>query len=65
MKTEINYSIRVLITISSLQSLGYRLKMRGKYFIFFPYYWELVPLNLEKAIAHKNIERRSNRKDDI
>lgn len=65
MKTEISFSIRVLIIRSSLRSLGYRLMKQGKYFIFFPYYWELIPVKLEKAIAHKNIGMRSHKKDDI
>lgn len=64
MKTEINYFIKVSI-ISSLKFLVSSLVIQGKYFIFFPHYWELIPLNLEKAIAHKNIEKKSDRKDNI
>ena len=69
MKTEIKYYFKKLITKSSLIKAGWRLMKRlmkkGSYFILFPYYWEMIPLRLEKAMADKKIEVMRDRKGRI
>lgn len=65
MKTEIKYYFKQLITKSSWLKAGWRLMKKGSYFILFPYYWEMIPLKLEKAIADKRIEVKRDRKGSI
>ena len=56
MKTNLQHHLKQLIANPSLIKAGWSLLRKGGYFIFFPYYWELIPIRLEKAIAGKKNE---------
>jgi hypothetical protein len=64
MKEKINYLERLLKPGVSLIRLKYILKKEGNHFQLFPYYWELLPIRLEKAMVRNNIETIIHKKDD-
>jgi hypothetical protein len=64
MKEKINYLERLLRLGILLIRLKYILKKQGIHFQLFPYYWELLPVRLEKAMVRNNIETIIHKKDD-
>ena len=49
----------------SLIRLKYILKKQSTLFQLFPYYWELAPVRLEKAITRNNIETTIHQQDNF
>lgn len=49
----------------SLIRLKYILNKQSTLFQLFPYYWELAPVRLEKAITRNNIETTIHQQDNF
>jgi hypothetical protein len=65
MKRKLNYLKRLIKHGRPLKKLEYILKKQGNHFQLFPYYWELLPVRLEKAMTRNNIETTIHQQDNF
>ena len=60
-----NYLKKLLKQGRSLIHVEYILKKQGNHFQLFPYYWELLPVRLEKEMPRNNIETTIHQQDNL
>ena len=60
-----NYLKKLLRSCRSLIKAAFILKNQANHFRLFPYYWELVPVRLEKAMTRNSIETIIHQQDNL
>ena len=65
MKMKIDYLKGLLRPGILLLPLKYILKKQSTLFQLFPFYWELAPVRLEKAMTRNNIETTIHQQDNF
>jgi len=58
------YFKKLLRSGGSLIKAGLILKNQANHFQLFPYYWELIPVKLEKAMTRNSIETIIHQQDN-
>jgi hypothetical protein len=64
MKKKLICSIALLTVEISFKNWGLKVMQKGGRFQLFPYYWELIPLRLEKALICKKSMSEISTSDD-